>query len=75
MVKFLLMRWNFSDVNPVHSWAVWTVYEKNKKKRTGDRYAFFRKKLSKIINQFYLVGKPKIKVNGTVYLKVVFRVR
>lgn len=27
--------WNFSDVNPpVHSWAVWTVYEKDKN-RTG----------------------------------------
>ncbi len=27
--------WNFSDVNPpVHSWAVWTVYDKDKK-RTG----------------------------------------
>lgn len=27
--------WNFSDVNPpVHSWAVWNVYEKDKK-RTG----------------------------------------
>ena len=28
--------WNFSDVNPpVHSWAVWNVYEKDKKRNGG----------------------------------------
>ncbi|GGA70412.1 glucosidase [Flavobacterium palustre] len=36
--------WNFSDVNPpVHSWAVWTVYEKDKL-RTGKADTSFLEK-------------------------------
>ncbi|MCF8273240.1 MAG: glucosidase [Flavobacteriaceae bacterium] len=45
--------WNFSDVNPpVHSWAVWTVYEKDKKlKGTGDTY-FLEKAFQKLLINF-----------------------
>ena len=33
--------WNFSDVNPpVHSWAVWTVYEKDKKRNGKGDFKF-----------------------------------
>ena len=45
--------WNFSDVNPpVHSWAVWTVYEKDKKQSgTGD-INFLKKAFQKLLINF-----------------------
>jgi len=45
--------WNFSDVNPpVHSWAVWNVFEKDKKfKGTGDIY-FLEKAFQKLLINF-----------------------
>jgi hypothetical protein len=48
------------------------VYEKIK--RTFVDTPFLEKSFQKIINQFYLVGKPKIKV-VPVYLKMVLRLR
>jgi hypothetical protein len=43
-------RWNFSDVNPpVHSWAVWNVYNKDKE-QTGEGDTVFLKLLSKTTN-------------------------
>jgi hypothetical protein len=45
--------WNFSDVNPpVHSWAVWNVYEKDKiRKGTGDN-VFLEKAFQKLLINF-----------------------
>ncbi|WP_149273533.1 MGH1-like glycoside hydrolase domain-containing protein [Pareuzebyella sediminis] len=45
--------WNFSDVNPpVHSWAVWTVYQKDKKcSGVGDN-AFLEKAFQKLLINF-----------------------
>ena len=45
--------WNFSDVNPpVHSWAVWSVYEKDKQRTgTGDRN-FLEKAFQKLLINF-----------------------
>lgn len=45
--------WNFSDVNPpVHSWAVWTVYEKDKNQSgTGDS-VFLEKAFQKLLINF-----------------------
>ena len=45
--------WNFSDVNPpVHSWAVWTVYEKDKDRTgKGDR-DFLEKSFQKLLVNF-----------------------
>ncbi|MGS0528119.1 hypothetical protein ACU8V7_25875 [Zobellia nedashkovskayae] len=41
--------WNFSDVNPpVHSYAVWTVYEKDKERSGKGDTGFLEKSLSKI---------------------------
>jgi hypothetical protein len=44
--------WNFSDVNPVHSWAVWNV-TKRQKKRTGKEIPLLEKLSKTLIN---LVG-------------------
>lgn len=45
--------WNFSDVNPpVHSWAVWSVYEKDKERTgQGDRN-FLEKAFQKLLINF-----------------------
>ncbi|RRQ49222.1 glucosidase [Maribacter algicola] len=45
--------WNFSDVNPpVHSWAVWNVYDKDKQKTgTGDIH-FLEKAFQKLLINF-----------------------
>ncbi|WP_159021249.1 glucosidase [Formosa sp. L2A11] len=45
--------WNFSDVNPpVHSWAVWNVYEKDKERTgTGDT-VFLEKAFQKLLVNF-----------------------
>lgn len=45
--------WNFSDVNPpVHSWAVWNVYEKDKERTgKGDR-DFLEKTFQKLLINF-----------------------
>ncbi|SHI47548.1 MGH1-like glycoside hydrolase domain-containing protein [Pseudozobellia thermophila] len=45
--------WNFSDVNPpVHSWAVWSVYEKDKARTgKGDRN-FLEKAFQKLLVNF-----------------------
>lgn len=45
--------WNFSDVNPpVHSWAVWNVYEKDKQRTgTGDT-KFLEKAYQKLLINF-----------------------
>ncbi|MGC1516537.1 MAG: glucosidase [Maribacter sp.] len=45
--------WNFSDVNPpVHSWAVWDVYEKDKARSgKGDTY-FLEKSFQKLLINF-----------------------
>ncbi|MEP2280487.1 glucosidase [Maribacter sp.] len=45
--------WNFSDVNPpVHSWAVWTVYEKDKKRTGKGDYSFLEKAYQKLLINF-----------------------
>ena len=45
--------WNFSDVNPpVHSWAVWTVYEKDKKRTGIADTAFLEKAFQKLLINF-----------------------
>ncbi|MES2240561.1 MAG: glucosidase [Bacteroidota bacterium] len=45
--------WNFSDVNPpVHSWAVWTVYEKDKKRTGKADTAFLEKAFQKLLINF-----------------------
>jgi len=45
--------WNFSDVNPpVHSWAVWTVYEKDKERTGKADTAFLEKVFQKLLMNF-----------------------
>jgi len=46
--------WNFSDVNPpVHSWAVWNVYEKDKKRNGGvGDFEFLEKVFQKLLINF-----------------------
>jgi hypothetical protein len=45
--------WNFSDVNPpVHSWAVWTVYEKDKQRTGKVDTAFLEKAFQKLLLNF-----------------------
>lgn len=45
--------WNFSDVNPpVHSWAVWTVYEKDKKRTEKADTPFLEKAFQKLLINF-----------------------
>lgn len=45
--------WNFSDVNPpVHSWAVWTVYEKDKKKTGKGDVKFLEQSFQKLLINF-----------------------
>ena len=45
--------WNFSDVNPpVHSWAVWTVYEKDKKRNGKGDFKFLEKAYQKLLGNF-----------------------
>ena len=42
--------WNFSDVNPpVHSWAVWDVYEKDKSKTGIADYDFLERCFQKLL--------------------------
>ncbi|TDD97398.1 MGH1-like glycoside hydrolase domain-containing protein [Flavobacterium cellulosilyticum] len=45
--------WNFSDVNPpVHSWAVWTVYEKDKQRTGKPDTPFLEKAFQKLLINF-----------------------
>lgn len=45
--------WNFSDVNPpVHSWAVWTVYEKDKNRTGKADTEFLEKAFQKLLINF-----------------------
>ncbi|MDQ5929024.1 MAG: hypothetical protein QG594_802 [Bacteroidota bacterium] len=45
--------WNFSDVNPpVHSWAVWTVYDKDKTRTGKPDTAFLEKAFQKLLINF-----------------------
>lgn len=45
--------WNFSDVNPpVHSWAVWSVYEKDKNYSGKDDIQFLEKAFQKLLLNF-----------------------
>ncbi|WMI66169.1 glucosidase [Aestuariibaculum sp. YM273] len=45
--------WNFSDVNPpVHSWAVWSVYEKDKEYTGVGDTAFLEKVFQKLLINF-----------------------
>ncbi|MCJ7468282.1 MAG: hypothetical protein MUO53_16500 [Maribacter sp.] len=45
--------WNFSDVNPpVHSWAVWNVYEKDMKRTGAPDYVFLEKAFQKLLLNF-----------------------
>lgn len=45
--------WNFSDVNPpVHSWAVWNVYEKDKKQSGEGDNNFLEKAFQKLLINF-----------------------
>jgi hypothetical protein len=45
--------WNFSDVNPpVHSWAVWNVYEKDMKREGTPDYVFLEKAFQKLLLNF-----------------------
>jgi len=45
--------WNFSDVNPpVHAWAVWEVYEKDKQKTGIPDWAFLEKAFQKLLMNF-----------------------
>lgn len=45
--------WNFSDVNPpVHSWAVWNVYEKDKDRRGKGDVGFLEKAFQKLLLNF-----------------------
>ncbi len=50
--------WNFGAANPpLHAWAAYQVYKiEEQQTGKGDR-AFLQKGLSKIVPQFYLVGK------------------
>ncbi|MCK0191417.1 glucosidase [Arenibacter sp. F20364] len=45
--------WNFSDVNPpVHSWAVWSVYEKDKQRTGQGDSKFLEKAFQKLLINF-----------------------
>ena len=45
--------WNFSDVNPpVHSWAVWNVYEKDKNRTGKGDTGFLEKAFQKLMINF-----------------------
>ncbi|MGA9637190.1 MGH1-like glycoside hydrolase domain-containing protein [Flavobacterium sp.] len=45
--------WNFSDVNPpVHSWAVWNVYEKDKERTGKADTPFLEKAFQKLLINF-----------------------
>lgn len=45
--------WNFSDVNPpVHSWAVWNVYEKDKNQTGKGDTDFLEKAFQKLMINF-----------------------
>ncbi|PKQ45297.1 MGH1-like glycoside hydrolase domain-containing protein [Confluentibacter flavum] len=45
--------WNFSDVNPpVHSWAVWSVYEKDKNYTGNGDIPFLEKAFQKLLINF-----------------------
>lgn len=45
--------WNFSDVNPpVHAWAVWQVYEIDKKKSGQGDYDFLERTFQKLLMNF-----------------------
>jgi len=45
--------WNFSDVNPpVHSWAVWNVYEKDLEKSGKGDLVFLEKAFQKLLLNF-----------------------
>lgn len=45
--------WNFSDVNPpVHSWAVWNVYEKDKERTGYGDTDFLEKAFQKLLINF-----------------------
>nr|WKN37046.1 glucosidase [Tunicatimonas sp. TK19036] len=45
--------WNFSDVNPpVHAWAVWHVYEKDKKDRGVSDWDFLERAFQKLLMNF-----------------------
>mgnify|MGYP003665035879 FL=1 len=45
--------WNFSDVNPpVHSWAVWNVYEKDKQRSGKGDSKFLEKAFQKLLINF-----------------------
>jgi hypothetical protein len=45
--------WNFSDVNPpVHSWAVWTVYDKDKNRTGKADTQFLEKAFQKLLINF-----------------------
>lgn len=45
--------WNFSDVNPpVHSWAVWTVYDRDKKQTGNPDTNFLEKAFQKLLINF-----------------------
>lgn len=45
--------WNFSDVNPpVHSWAVWNVFDKDKKRTGKGDHIFLEKSFQKLLINF-----------------------
>ncbi|MEK6476656.1 glucosidase [Catalinimonas sp. 4WD22] len=45
--------WNFSDVNPpVHAWAVWEVYEKDKQKNGIPDWDFLERAFQKLLMNF-----------------------
>ncbi|MFT4153349.1 MGH1-like glycoside hydrolase domain-containing protein [Parafilimonas sp.] len=45
--------WNFSDVNPpVHAWAVWHVYETDKKKSGNPDWDFLERAFQKLLMNF-----------------------
>jgi len=57
--------WNFSDVNPpVHSWAVWNVYEKDKLHTGKGDLKFLEKAFQKLLINFTWWVNQKDK-NGT----------
>lgn len=57
--------WNFSDVNPpVHSWAVWNVYEKDKKRSGEGDTNFLENAFQKLLVNFTWWVNQKDK-NGT----------
>ena len=57
--------WNFSDVNPpVHSWAVWNVYEKDKARRGEGDITFLESAFQKLLVNFTWWVNQKDK-NGT----------